>query len=78
MAIDKEPMSSNLKIRILLCVLNTEHVIKIVSMQVVFDAINTNSDCKISLEEWTHAWLSFVFVSGPECPFSLFYGQLVD
>ena len=50
----------------------------VIFLQVVFNAIDTNSDGKISWEEWCYAFMSFVFVSGPDSPVSLFYGPLVE
>ena len=47
-------------------------------LQVVFNSIDTNGDGEISFEEWAYAFMSFVFVSGPESSFSLFYGTLVE
>ena len=50
----------------------------LVYFQMVFDAIDTNGDGTISYAEWSYAFMSFIFVSGPESPFSLFYGPLVE
>ena len=46
--------------------------------QILFNTIDTDKDGSISLLEWTHALITFVFNSGPSCPFRLFYGPLVD
>ena len=48
------------------------------TFQMVFDAIDTNADGVISFNEWSYAFMSFVFVSGPESPFSLFFGPVVE
>ena len=46
--------------------------------QTLFDAIDTNKDGLISLEEWQYAIVNFHFCSGPDSPFSLLFGPIID
>ena len=54
------------------------HSIYLFISQKIFDAMDINKDRQISLEEYSYAFMSFFFHSGPDDPISLFFGKLVD
>ena len=47
-------------------------------IQVVFDAMDSDKDGVVSLTEFQYASMNFLMCSGPESPFSYWFGYLVD
>ena len=43
------------------------------SLQIVFDAVDSNKDGVISLTEWTYGYLEYLLHSGPDSPMSLWF-----
>ena len=46
------------------------------SLQIVFDAIDSNKDGVISLTEWTYGYLEYLLNSGPDSQMSLWFGPI--
>ena len=57
---------------------NLLHIAELLTYQLIFDAVDVNKDGFLSLEEYSYAFMSFFFHSGPDDPISLFFGNLVD
>ena len=44
----------------------------------LFEAIDANHDGVISLNEWLYAMMMHNMCSGPDSPFSLFFGPIIE
>ncbi len=46
--------------------------------QILFNAIDQDKDGFINVDDWSYGIVNFHFCSGPDSPFSLFFGPIAD